>query len=110
MTLSQLFNSIAMNVIVNAVPIGHHADFSRSWFASAGTAMVSTMWVLCITTNINPIRIYKKFVKESKSAFNQPENYVSQHALNSKLVGTSFDLPHRMTFVLIPAWHIAKMT
>jgi hypothetical protein len=102
MTLSQLFNSIALNVIVNAVPIGHHADFSRSWFASAGTAMVSTMWVLCITTNINPIRIYKKFVKESKSAFNQPENYVSQHALNSKLVGTSFDLPHRMTFVLIP--------
>lgn len=63
MMLAQLFNSIVLNIIVHAVPIGEHVDFSRSWFSSPGTAMVSTMAVLSFSSHLYPLRQYRKFIK-----------------------------------------------
>ena len=106
-SLAQLFNSLVLNVIVNAkignLPsIGEYDDFSRGWFAEAGTAMTSTMLILSFSSHITPLLGYMKFSRAKKLARKNADTAVSQPDLNGKFVGDPYDFPVRMAEVLIP--------
>jgi chemotaxis protein histidine kinase CheA len=107
--MAQLFNSVVLTILINAEvvmegidPWGEHSDFTRSWFASAGAALTSTMLVLAFTSHIYPMLQYLHFRSARKQALKNAAKFVSQSELNNKCIGTEYGLQYRLTSVMIP--------
>ena len=108
--VAQLFNSVALTVFVNAEiviwtfqSIGDHSDFSRAWFASAGSALTTTMLILSIYPHLAPMLKCCRFSHKRTANLKAPaRTNVSQSELNAKCIGPTFALEYRLTEVLIP--------
>ena len=48
--------------------IGDHPDFSRAWFASAGSALTSTMLILAVSIHVLPLVKCLRFRIKRKKA------------------------------------------
>jgi hypothetical protein len=107
--IAQMFNSIVLTVFINAKinmfdleSIGDYPDFSRAWFASAGSALTSTMLILAVSIHVLPLMKCLRFRIKRKRALKNAHKFVSQQELNDACVGPDYQIEYRLTSVLVP--------
>lgn len=109
LVIAQLINSIIITVFINADldtglvdAIGEYNDFSRAWFASTGSTIISTMVILSFSGHMLPIFQYFRFKRERTRAANSAASFVSQREMNEKFVGPAFELHFRLVETMTP--------